>query len=67
MQQHQEILKLYLDEQAKAKKYEALFGQSDARCKVLEAKIEEEVDKRTCEHRKYVHCLDLIQDKEMQI
>ena len=67
MQQHQEILKLYLDEQAKAKKCEALFTQTDARCKLLEAKNQEEVDKRTCEHRKYVHCLDVIQDKEMQI
>jgi hypothetical protein len=67
MHQHQEILKLYLAEQAKAKKCEALLAQSDARCKLLEASNQEEVDKSTCEHRKYVHCLDLIQDKEMQI
>jgi hypothetical protein len=33
----------------------------------LEAVNQEEVDKRTCEHRKYVKCLDVIQDKEMQI
>ena len=67
MHQHQELLKLYLAEQSKAKKSETLLAQSDARCKLLEAVNQEEVDKRTCEHRKYVKCLDVIQDKEMQI